>query len=90
MINRDNAPKVSIHRPILRVVERIRRPASGPVLSTVDASRTSLGSKEIEMKETIKQQDLGNEFYTPKGCYIVELSNTPDDPDLSIARARVV
>jgi mannose-6-phosphate isomerase-like protein (cupin superfamily) len=41
------------------------------------------------MKETIKQQDLGNEFYTPEGCYIVELSNSPDDPDLSIARARV-
>ena len=41
------------------------------------------------MKQGIKQQDHANEFYTPEGCYITELSNTPDDPDLSIARVRV-
>jgi mannose-6-phosphate isomerase-like protein (cupin superfamily) len=41
------------------------------------------------MKEAIKQQNLGNEFYTDEKCYITELSNTPDDPDVSIARARV-
>ena len=41
------------------------------------------------MKEAIKQQDLSSEFYTPEKCYIVEISNTADDPDLSIARARV-
>jgi len=41
------------------------------------------------MKETIKQQNLKEEFYTPEKCYITELSNMPDDPDVSIARARV-
>jgi len=41
------------------------------------------------MKEVIRQQNLSNEFYTPEKCYITELSNTPDDPDASIARARV-
>ncbi len=41
------------------------------------------------MKETIKHQNLSNEFYTPEKCYIIELSNTPDDPDASIARARL-
>ena len=41
------------------------------------------------MKETIKQLNLSDEFYTPEGCYITEVSNTPDDPDASIARARV-
>ena len=41
------------------------------------------------MKEAIKHQDLGNEFYIPEKCYITELSNTPDDPYASIARARV-
>ncbi len=41
------------------------------------------------MKEAIKQQYPGNEFYTQERCYITELSNTPDDPDASIARARV-
>lgn len=29
------------------------------------------------------------EFYTSEGCFITELSNTPDDPAASIARARV-
>jgi mannose-6-phosphate isomerase-like protein (cupin superfamily) len=33
--------------------------------------------------------DLGTEFETPERCSIVELSNTPDDPAVSIARARV-
>ncbi len=41
------------------------------------------------MKEAIKRQDQNKEFYTQEGCYITELSNTPDDPDVSIARARV-
>src|SRR5438105_1489178 len=29
------------------------------------------------------------EFYTPERCFITELSNTPEDPAVSIARARV-
>jgi mannose-6-phosphate isomerase-like protein (cupin superfamily) len=41
------------------------------------------------MKEAVKQLDLGNEFYSPEKCHITELSNTPEDPDASIARARV-
>ena len=41
------------------------------------------------MKETIKQLNLETEYYTAERCYITELSNTPDDPDVSIARARV-
>ena len=41
------------------------------------------------MKETIKQQNLKEDFYTPEKCYVTELSNTPDDSDVSIARARV-
>ena len=41
------------------------------------------------MKEAIRKQNLSDEFYSPEKCYITELSNTPDDPDASIARARV-
>ena len=41
------------------------------------------------MKEAIKQQNLKEEFYASEKCYITELSNTPDDPDVSIGRARV-
>lgn len=29
------------------------------------------------------------EFYLAENCFIKELLNTPDDPDLSIAKARV-
>ena len=41
------------------------------------------------MKERIKQLNSNNEFFTPERCYITELSNTADDPEVSIARARV-
>ena len=41
------------------------------------------------MKAAVKQQDLSKEFYTPERGYITELYNTPDDPDASIARAKV-
>lgn len=41
------------------------------------------------MKKNIKKYAPSQEFYTPEKCYITELSNTPDDPDVSIARARV-
>ncbi len=41
------------------------------------------------MKETIKTLSLDEEFYSPEKCHIIELSNSEDDPDASIARARV-
>ena len=41
------------------------------------------------MKEAIRHIALGAEFDTPERCSIIELSNTSDDPDVSIARARV-
>jgi mannose-6-phosphate isomerase-like protein (cupin superfamily) len=41
------------------------------------------------MEETIKKQNIKEEFYTSEKCYITELSNTPDDPDVSITRAKV-
>ena len=41
------------------------------------------------MKAAIKPQNLSTEFYTSEKCYITELSNTADDPDASIAQARV-
>lgn len=41
------------------------------------------------MKEDIKHLNLNTELYIPEGCYITEVSNSSDDPGLSIARARV-
>ena len=37
----------------------------------------------------IRQNKAGDEYYTSEGCYITEVSNSADDPDVSIARARV-
>lgn len=41
------------------------------------------------MKACIKPFDVSAEYYFDEGCFITELSNTPDDPSVSIARARV-
>jgi mannose-6-phosphate isomerase-like protein (cupin superfamily) len=41
------------------------------------------------MKETVYPLKTGDEFYTAEGCYIIEISNSAEDPDVSIARARL-
>jgi len=41
------------------------------------------------MKPVIKKPDFSQEYFTDEQCYITELSNSVDDPNLSIARARV-
>ena len=41
------------------------------------------------MIEAINHFIDAEEFFTAEGCYITELSNSDDDPTLSIARARV-
>lgn len=41
------------------------------------------------MKESIRRADRATEMHIDEGCFILELSNTPEDPAVSIARARV-
>ena len=41
------------------------------------------------MKQQIRRPDSAQEFFFEERCHILELSNSSDDPDLSIARARV-
>lgn len=41
------------------------------------------------MKHGLRRPDESAEFFTPEGCHILELSGAADDPELSIARARV-
>jgi len=41
------------------------------------------------MIEVINHLADAEEYFTAEGCYITELSNSNDDPMLSIARARV-
>lgn len=42
------------------------------------------------MRASIKHQDLKAEFFTAEKCFITEVSNSPDDPEASLARARVL
>lgn len=42
------------------------------------------------MNPAIKPLNLEHEFHIPENCYITELCNAPEDPAISIARARVV
>jgi len=37
----------------------------------------------------VKRPEGGKEYFTPEQCYILEISNSPDDEAASIARARV-
>jgi mannose-6-phosphate isomerase-like protein (cupin superfamily) len=41
------------------------------------------------VKPAIRPLDRSVEIYTPERCYLIELANGPDDPDASIALARV-
>lgn len=41
------------------------------------------------MQAQILKADEADEYYFEEGCFILELSNSPADPDVSIARARV-
>jgi len=41
------------------------------------------------VKPAILPFDRSAEIYTPERCYIIELANTADDPEASIALARV-
>ena len=41
------------------------------------------------MKPKIIKSDSSAEYYTGERCFISELSNSTDDPEMSIARARV-
>jgi quercetin dioxygenase-like cupin family protein len=41
------------------------------------------------MKQHIQRFQSNNEYYFVEGCYINELSNQSEDPELSIAQARV-
>lgn len=42
------------------------------------------------MRERIRHLLSASEYYFNEGCFINELSNTAEDPAVSIARARVV
>ena len=40
-------------------------------------------------EQCIKKHNPAAEYYFDEGCHIIEMSNSDDDPEVSIARARV-
>ena len=40
-------------------------------------------------ESVVKKFDTGKEFYIDEGCHIIELINSVEDPEVSVARARV-
>ena len=45
--------------------------------------------KRPQMQANVLPTDETREYFFQEGCHILELSNDPDDPEVSIARARV-
>lgn len=45
--------------------------------------------EEEMMRGKIIRADKNREFFTEEGCFILEMWNTPEDGEVSIARARV-
>ena len=41
------------------------------------------------MNGYVKKFTAADEFYFKEGCFIIEMSNDPDDADVSVAQARV-
>lgn len=41
------------------------------------------------MNACVKKTDICSEYFFDEGCHIIEVSNSGDDPYVSIARARV-
>lgn len=61
-------------------------------MSDIDDSQTDGLESEFEISELMQFiQDSGEqtEFFFKEGCFITELLNTPDSPELSVAKARV-
>ena len=54
-----------------------------------DSGRGDAPSGAPGMRTGVRRTDEAAEFYTEERCHILEISGSRDDPDLSIARARV-
>lgn len=74
---------------------------SGPLAGLLPDNRVSrvknqtcianvLQYPRLAMKPIVKNSVDRDEFYFVEGCFITELSNSDDDPEVSIARSRVV
>ena len=47
------------------------------------------GLSRMKVAAHIASSDSADEYFTDERCHILELANSPGDPDVSIARARV-
>lgn len=63
---------------------RMPRPGAGP-----DGQTPNPSNEETPVDAAIHAFGDATEFYIDEGCHITELANGPDDPAVSVARARV-
>jgi mannose-6-phosphate isomerase-like protein (cupin superfamily) len=55
----------------------------------MEKRKTTMTQAAVSMKASIKSADASQEYFFAEGCFITELSNSPDDSRVSIARARL-
>ena len=55
----------------------------------ISLRRAGAAATLAPMNPAIRSAAPAAEYYFAEGCHVLELSNVPDDPDCSIARARV-
>lgn len=60
-----------------------------PKINSVTLSSGNRGRATISLQAKIRSQSSQDEFYTSERLFITELWNSPDDEQLSIAKARV-
>ena len=53
-------------------------------------SEVAIGASAALAMTALQGAGMAGEYYFEEGCYITELANSSDDPELSIARARVL
>ena len=64
-------------------------PLAAPDQCPISLRRGGAAARLSAMNPAIRSADPAAEYYFAEGCHVLELSNVPDDPDCSIARARV-
>jgi len=67
------------------------RVRDGKLAEVTEYMDTQLAATVLDAtRAAVKPLELVKEFFTPEQCYIIEVSNGPDDEGCSIARARVL
>ena len=64
-------------------------PLAAPDQCPISLRRGGAAATLAPMNPAIRSVDPAAEYFFAEGCHVLELSNVPDDPECSVARARV-